>query len=137
MGVAALLAAPFSVVLRTPNALSTMLLVVIDDAAAPTRRTPAPRRRLPLFSAWFPSGYGSLLGVGANTLATGAPPPWTKFDETVSSDIWTDAPAVTRTPSCPNSGPVVSGRGGGIGLPPPDAWQLPSITIGPPAFGSL
>ena len=29
---------------------------------APTSRTPAPRRRFWLFSAWLPSGYGSLFG---------------------------------------------------------------------------
>ena len=46
---------PSSVVLRTPNALSVTLLCVTDEAAAPTRRTPAPRRRFWLFSAWLPS----------------------------------------------------------------------------------
>ena len=54
-GVAVLLFSPSSVVLRTPNALSAMLLCVTDDAAAPTRRTPAPRRRFALFSAWLPT----------------------------------------------------------------------------------
>ena len=46
-----------------------MLLCVTDDAAAPTRRTPAPRRRFWLFSAWLPSTNGSLFGVGASTRA--------------------------------------------------------------------
>jgi hypothetical protein len=55
----------------------------------------------------------------------------------MSSVITTEAPAVTRTPSWPNSGPVVSGSGGGMGFEPPDAWQLPSMIVGPPAFGSL
>src|SRR5215471_2874821 len=54
-GVAVLLLCPSSVVLRTPNALSVMLLCVTDDAAAPTRRTPAPSRRFWLFSAWLPT----------------------------------------------------------------------------------
>src|SRR5262245_30594667 len=54
-GVAVLLLSPSSVVLRTPNALSVMLLWVTDEAAAPTRRTPAPSRRFPLFSAWLPT----------------------------------------------------------------------------------
>ena len=116
-----MLAAPLAVVLRTPKALSAMLLSVIDEAAAPTSRTPAPSRRFALFSAWLPRGYGSLFGVGAKTLATGAPSPWTKFDEIVSSLICTEAPAVTRTPSWPKSGPVVSGSGGGIGFEPPEA----------------
>jgi hypothetical protein len=136
-GVAVLLATPSAVVLRTPNALSAMLLSVIEEEAAPTSRTPAPSRRFALCSAWLPSGYGSLFGVGANTLATGAPSPWTRFDEIVSSLICTDAPAVTRTPSWPKSGPVVSGSGGGIGFEPPEAWQSPSMTVGPPAVGSL
>src|SRR5262249_43821284 len=100
-------------------------------------RTPAPRRRFALFSAWLPSAYGSLFGVGAKALAIGAPSPCTRFDETVSSVMSTDAPAVTRTPSWPKSGPVVSGSGGGIGVQPPEAWQLPSMPVGPPAFGSL
>ena len=132
-----LLATPSAVVLRTPKALSAILLSVIEEAAAPTNRTPAPRRRFALFSAWLPSGYGSLFGVGAKTLAIGAPSPCTRFDATVSSDICTDAPAVTRTPSWPKSGPVVSGSGGGIGFEPPDAWQSPSMIVGPPAVGSL
>jgi len=46
-------------------------------------------------------------------------------------------PPVTRTPSWPNSGPVVSGNGGGMGLLPPVASQSPSMTVGPPAVGSL
>src|SRR5258706_60852 len=82
---------------------------VIVEAAAPTKRTAAPRRRFWLLSAWLPSGYGSLFGVGAKTLAIGAFVPCTRLDETVSPDIWTEAPAVTRTPSWPKSGPVVSG----------------------------
>src|SRR3954454_23950413 len=55
-GVEVLFETPLAPVFRTPKALSVMLLAVIDDAAAPTRRTPAPSRRLPLFSAWLPSG---------------------------------------------------------------------------------
>ena len=136
-GVEVLLVTPFAPAFSTPNALSTMLLVVIAEAAAPTRRTPAPRRRLPLFSAWLPSGYGSLFGVGEKTLAIGAPWPWTRFDEMVSSLICTEAPAVTRTPSWPNSGPVVSGSGGGIAGEPLEAWQSPTITGGVPALKSL
>ena len=70
-------------------------------------------------------------------LCTGELVPFTRLDETVSPVICTEAPAVTRTPSWPNSGPVVSGSGGGIGVLPPDAWQSPSMTVGPPAVGSL
>ena len=55
----------------------------------------------------------------------------------MSPVISTDAPAVTRTPSWPNSGPVVSGSGGGIGVRPPVDSQSPSMTVGPPAVGSL
>src|SRR6185369_18016362 len=83
-GVAAFAVTPSSVVLRTPNALSVMLLFVIVDAAAPTRRTAAPSRRFWLFSAWLPSGYGSLFGVGAKTLPIGLFSPCTRLDETVS-----------------------------------------------------
>ena len=89
-----------------------------------------------MFSAWLPSGYGSLFGVGAKTLEIGRPSPWTRFDDTVSSVISIDAPPVTRTPSWPNSGPSDSGSGGGIGVEPPEAWQSPTITVGPPAFRS-
>ncbi len=78
-----------------------------------------------------------MFGVGAKTLPTGAPSPCTRFDDTVVSVIWTVAPAVTRTPSWPNSGPVVTGSGGGIGVLPPDAWQSPTITGGVPALKSL
>src|SRR6266542_1377911 len=78
-----------------------------------------------------------LAGVGANTLCTGEPSPLTRLDETVSPVICTEAPAPTRTPSCPNSGPVVKGSGGGIGVLPPVASQSPSMTVGPPAVGSL
>src|SRR6266536_3055544 len=105
--------------------------------AAPTMRTPAPSRRFWLFSAWLPSEYGSLSGVGAKTLWIGAPVPLTRLEETVSPDIWTEAPAVTRTPSWPNRGPVVSGSGGGIGWLPPEYSQSPSMTVGPPAVVSL
>src|SRR3954468_9203572 len=45
---------PSSMVFRTPNALSVMLLREMIDPTAPTRRTPAPRRRFWLFSAWLP-----------------------------------------------------------------------------------
>src|SRR5215213_10459655 len=78
---------PSTVVFRTPNALSVMLLRAIIDPTAPTSRTPAPRRRFWLFSAWLPRAYGSLSGVGANTLPTGAPSPCTRFDDTVVSLI--------------------------------------------------
>src|SRR5581483_2417163 len=138
-GVVELFDWPSSVVLSTPNALSVMLLFAIVDGPAPTSRTPAPRRRFWLLSAWLPSGYGSLFGVGAKTLPTGEFVPFTRFDDTVSPDICRRAPAVTRTPSCPKSGPVVSGSGGGIaGVLRPPAWysQSPSITVGPPAVGS-
>src|SRR6266705_3029273 len=124
-------------VLMTPNALSVMLLSSTLDAAAPTSRMPAPRCRFWLPSVWLPRGYGSLSGVGANTLCTGDPWPLTRLDETVSPVICTEAPALTRTPSCPNSGPVVKGSGGGIGVLPPVASQSPSMTVGPPAVGSL
>src|SRR5262245_526643 len=40
-GAASLFATPSSFVFRTPNALSVMLLCVIEEAAAPTSRTPA------------------------------------------------------------------------------------------------
>ena len=83
-----------------------MLLCVTDEAAAPTRRTPAPRRRFWLFSAWLPSANGSLFGVGASTVPIGAFAPCTRFDEIVLPEICTDAPAVTRTPSWPKSGPA-------------------------------
>ena len=130
-GVAVLAVVPSRVVLRTPNALSVMLLAEIVDAAAPTRRTPPPSCRFWFPSAWLPVGYGSLFGVGANTLPIGAPVPCTRLDDTVSPDICTEAPAVTRTPSWPKSGPSVSGSGGWIPVAPlPDAWQLPSITVG-------
>ena len=55
-GTAPLLVVPSSVVLSTPNALSVMLLAEIAEAAAPTRRTPAPRRRFWLLVALLPSG---------------------------------------------------------------------------------
>src|SRR5882757_9072766 len=42
---------PSAIVLMTPNALSVMLLRVMDEAPAPTRRRPAPRWRFWLFSA--------------------------------------------------------------------------------------
>ena len=72
-----------------------------------------------------------MFGVGENTLPTGAPVPCTRLDVTVSPDICTDAPAVTRTPSWPKSGPSVSGSGGWIPVAPlPEAWQSPSITVG-------
>ena len=77
-----------------------------DEAAAPTRRTPAPSRRFWLFSAWFPIENGSLFGVGEKTLPIGAFAPWTRFDEIVVSETCTEAPAVTRTPSWPNVGPT-------------------------------
>src|SRR6266536_2564223 len=128
---------PSGAVLMTPNALSVMLLFSMLEAAAPASRTPAPRCRFSLPSVRLPRGYGSLSGVGAKTLCTGEPAPLTKLDETVSPVIWTEAPALTRTPSCPNSGPVVKGSGGGIGVPPPVASQSPSMTVGPPAVGSL
>jgi hypothetical protein len=70
-GVAVFGVTPSSVVLRTPNALSVMFDRVTVDAAAPTSRTAAPRRRFWLFSVWFARGYGTLLGVGANTLPIG------------------------------------------------------------------
>src|SRR3954453_11489035 len=139
-GVAAFPVVPASVTLMTPNALSAMLLLEIDEAAAPTRRTPPPSWRFWLLSAWFPSGYGSLFGVGEKTLPTGAPVPCTRFDETVSPVICTEAPAVARTPSWPNSGPSVSGRGGWVPFAPlPEAWQCPSIAVGleTPAGGTV
>ena len=83
------------------------------------------------------AGTGRCSGVGANTLWIGEPAPLTRLDDTVSPLICTEAPAVTRTPSWPNSGPVVSGNGGGIGVLPPVASQSPSMTVGPPAVGSL
>jgi hypothetical protein len=105
-GVAVLLLSPSSVVFRTPNALSVRLLCVTDEAAAPTRRTAAPSRRFWLFSAWLPFGNGSLFGVGLSTVPMGACSPWTKFEVIVLPEICTDAPAVTRTPSWPKSGPT-------------------------------
>jgi hypothetical protein len=96
---------PSSVVLSAPNALSVMLLCVSEEAAAPTRRTAAPRRRFWLFSEWLPSANGSLFGVGASTVPIGAFAPCTRFDEIVLPVICTEASAVTRTPSWPKSGP--------------------------------
>src|SRR3954471_21402656 len=54
-GVAVLFDVPSPVTLRTPNALSAMLLAPIVEAWASTRRTPAPSRRFALFSAWLPT----------------------------------------------------------------------------------
>ncbi len=105
-GAVVLLLSPSRVVLRTPNALSVMLSCVMDEAAAPTRRTPPPSRRFWLFSAWLPVGNGLLFGVGAKMLPIGAPVPCTKFEEIVLPEICTEAPAVTRTPSWPNVGPT-------------------------------
>ena len=131
-----LLASPLSVVLRTPNALSVTLLCVTDEAAAPTRRTPAPRRRFWLFSAWLPNANGSLFGVGAKTLPIGAFAPCTRFEEIVVPVTWIEAPAVTRTPSWPKSGPTYSGNGGRTPVAPlPDGWQSPTISL--PTSGSV
>ena len=38
--------------------------------------------------------------------ATGAPAPCTRFEVIVVPEIWTDAPAVARTPSWPKFGPT-------------------------------
>src|SRR5262249_54733004 len=109
-GVAVLLPCPSSVVLRTPNALSVMLLCVTDEAAAPTRRTAAPSRRFWSFSAWLPTAYvvpvAPFVQAGAGEVidATGAPAPCTRFEVIVVPEISTDAPAVTRTPSWPKFG---------------------------------
>src|SRR3954453_10763755 len=69
-----------------------MLLRVAVEAAAPTRRTPAP------------SGRFALL---VEAPRVGAPTPWTRFWLIVFPLSATLAPAVTRTPSWPYRGPVV------------------------------
>ena len=83
---------PSSWTLIAPYALSRMLLRAAVDAAAPTRRTPAPSGRLALLVA---------------APRVGAPVPWTRFWLIVFPVSATLAPAVTRTPSWPYSGPVV------------------------------
>ncbi len=93
-GVAALAVVPSSVALSAPKALSVRFERVIVDAAPPISRTPAACGRLALFVAEF--------GVGA-------PVPWTRLALIVVSEIATDEPAVTRTPSCPKVGPTVVG----------------------------
>ena len=119
---------PSSVVLRTPKALSVMLLARWST----THRADEP-------DAGAEAQVLVVLGVVAERVRVvvrrrsedapdGAPSPCTRFDDTVVSVICTVAPAVTRTPSWPKSGPVVTGSGGGIGVLPPDAWQSPTIT---------
>src|SRR3954451_12799730 len=83
-----------------------MLLRVAVEAAAPSRRTPAPSGRFALLVA---------------APRVGAPTPWTRFWLMMLPVSATLAPAVTRTPSWPNSGPVV------VRLLPgePEAVQLP------------
>src|SRR3954467_8656260 len=80
----------------TPYALSVMLECVIVEVLAEVSRTPAPSVRLLAFC-----------GVPA----TGAPLPCTRFCEIVSSVSAAVAPVVTRTPSWPKSGPLVSTAG--------------------------
>src|SRR5687768_10865261 len=65
----------------------------IVDVPAPMNRAPEPSGRFALFVA---------------ELRTGAPLPLTRFCETIESVIAAVAPAVTRRPSWPKSGPVVS-----------------------------
>src|SRR3954452_13067262 len=56
-GVVELFVVPSAFTLRTPNALSVMLLASIVEAWASTRRTAAASRRFWFPSAWLPTAY--------------------------------------------------------------------------------
>ena len=74
-----------------------------DVRPAPTRRMPAPSARFALLVV-----LGVIVPLAAIVVRTGAPVPLTRFCEISESLTLTRAPLVTRMPSWPNSGPVVS-----------------------------